>query len=170
MESAWRSLKFLIDRTDFRKNVKIDLLDVSKDELAEDFEDSPETIQSGLYRHVYADEYDTPGGEPYGTMIANFEFDSSSPDIGLLQEISKVAASCHCPFIGSAGFAFFKKSDIHELPENRRSPDVHGTQRFLRWNSFRQTEDARYVGLVLPRFSLRLPYGPDTLAGQGIQL
>jgi type VI secretion system protein ImpC len=163
MESAWRSLKFLIDRTDFRKNVKIDLLDVSKDELAEDFEDSPETIQSGLYKHVYVDEYDTPGGEPYGTMISNFEFDSSAPDIGLLQEISKVAASCHCPFIGSAGFDFFKKKNIHELP---KIDDLHTfmeRSEFLRWNSFRQTEDARYIGLVLPRFAQRLPYGPDTV-------
>jgi type VI secretion system protein ImpC len=162
MESAWRSLKFLIDRTDFRKNVKIDLLDISKDELAEDFEDSPETIQSGLYKHVYIDEYDTPGGEPYGTMISNFEFDSSSPDIGLMQEISKVAASCHCPFIGSVGFGFFKKSSIHELP---KIDDLHTfmeRSEFLRWNSFRQTEDSRYIGLVLPRFAQRLPYGPDT--------
>src|SRR5512136_1642950 len=75
MEAAWRSLKFLVDRTDFRKNVKIDILDVSKEELAEDFEDAPETIQSGLYKHVYVSEYDTPGGEPYGTIVSNYEFD-----------------------------------------------------------------------------------------------
>ncbi len=62
METSWRSLKFLVDRTDFTKNVKIDILDTSKEDLAEDFEDAPETIQSGLYKHVYTDEYDTPGG------------------------------------------------------------------------------------------------------------
>ena len=163
MEAAWRSLKFLVDRTDFRKNVKIDLLDVSKDELAEDFEDSPETIQSGLYKHVYTDEYDTPGGEPYGAMIASFEFDSSAPDIGLLQEVSKVAASCHCPFISSAGSNFFKKGKIQDLPKVDDLKTFMERSDFLRWNSFRQTEDARYVGLVLPRFELRLPYGPDTV-------
>jgi len=163
MEAAWRSLKFLVDRSDFRKNVKIDILDASKEELAEDFEDSPETIQSGLYKHVYMDEYDTPGGEPYGAMIANFEFDSSAPDIGLLQEVSKVAASCHCPFISSTGSNFFKKGKIQDLPKVDDLKTFMERSDFLRWNSFRQTEDARYVGLVLPRFELRLPYGPDTV-------
>jgi type VI secretion system protein ImpC len=163
MESSWRSLKFLVDRTDFRKNIKIDLLDISKEELAEDFEDSPETIQSGLYKHAYVDEYDTPGGEPYGSMISNFDFDSSVTDIGLLQQISKVAASCHCPFIGSAGAAFFKKNDVSELPKIQDLHTYMERSEFLRWNSFRQSEDARYVGLVMPRFALRLPYGPDTV-------
>ncbi|MBN1130990.1 MAG: type VI secretion system contractile sheath large subunit [Chitinispirillaceae bacterium] len=163
MESSWRSLKFLIDRTDFRKNIKIDLLDVSKEELAEDFEDSPETIQTGLYKHVYTEEYDTPGGEPFGAMISNFEFDSLPPDIGLLQNISKVAASCHCPFISSVGATFFKKEKVQDLTKIEDLKTYMERSDFLRWNSFRQTEDSRYVGLVMPRFELRLPYGPDTV-------
>jgi type VI secretion system protein ImpC len=162
IESAWRSLKFLVDRTDFKKNVKIDLLDVTKDELAEDFEDAPETIQSGLYKHVYVEEYDTPGGEPYGTMVSNFGFTSGPSDIALLQEISKVSASCHCPFLGTATPKFFGKDTIQDLT---RIEDLHTymeRSEFLKWNSFRQTEDSRYVGLTLPRFLLRLPYGPDS--------
>jgi len=162
LESVWRSLEFLVQRTDFRKNVKINILDTSKDELSEDFEDVPETIQSGLYKHVYTDEYDTPGGEPYAAMISNFEFNSSPPDIALLQEISKVAASCHCPFIGAATPAFFGKEKASDVT---KIDDLHNyleRSEFLRWNSFRQSEDSRYIGLTLPRFSLRLPYGPDT--------
>jgi len=162
MESSWRSLKFLVDRTDFRKNVKVDLLDVSKDELAEDFEDAPETIQSGLYKHAYVDEYDTPGGEPYSAMISDFSFDSGPADVGLLSEISKVAASCHCPFLGSATPKFFKKETIHDLPKIEDLHNYMEKTEFLRWNAFRQTEDSRYVGLTLPRFSLRLPYGSET--------
>jgi len=162
MESAWRSLKFLVDRTDFKKNIKIDILDMDKDELAEDFEDAPETIQSGLYKHVYTDEYDTPGGEPYAAMISNFEFDSSAPDVGLLQEVSKVAASCHCPFIAAATPKFFGKDNVHDLPKIEDLHNYMERSEFLRWNAFRQTEDSRYVGLTLPRFMLRLPYGPDT--------
>ncbi|MFP4417392.1 MAG: type VI secretion system contractile sheath large subunit [Fibrobacterota bacterium] len=162
MESAWRSLKFLVDRTDFKKNVKIDLLDVGKEELSEDFEDAPETIQSGLYKHVYTDEYDTPGGEPYSTMISNYEFDSGPEDVGLLQEISKVAASCHCPFLGSATPKFFHKDSVHDLPKIEDLHNYMERTEFLRWNAFRETEDSRYVGLTLPRFSLRLPYGPET--------
>ncbi|MFW5813142.1 MAG: type VI secretion system contractile sheath large subunit [Fibrobacterota bacterium] len=162
MEAIWRSLKFLVDRTDFKKNIKLDILDISKEELAEDFEDAPEIIQSGLYKHVYMDEYDTPGGEPYAAMISNFEFDSEVPDVSLLQEISKVAASCHCPFIAAATPRFFGKDTIHDLP---RIEDLHNymdRSEFLRWNAFRASEDSRYIGLSLPRFSLRLPYGPET--------
>jgi type VI secretion system protein ImpC len=89
MESAWRSLKFLVDRTDFHKNVKIDLLDVAKEVINEDFEDAAEIIQSGIYKQVYTDEYDTPGGEPYGAIISNFEFSSTAEDIGFLQNTPK---------------------------------------------------------------------------------
>lgn len=162
MEASWRSLKFLVDRTDFRKNIKVDILDISKDELAEDFEDAPETIQSGLYKHVYVDEYDTPGGEPYATMISNYEFNSSAPDIALMQEISRVAASCHCPFIGGVTPKFFNKDSIQDLPKIEDMHNYMERSEFLRWNAFRKTEDSRYVGLTLPRFMLRLPYGPDS--------
>jgi len=167
METSWRSLKFLVDRTDFTKNVKIDILDTSKEDLAEDFEDAPETIQSGLYKHVYTDEYDTPGGEPYAAIISNFYFNSTPPDIALLQEISKVSASCHCPFIGSSIPQFFGKESAQDLT---KIDDLHNYMErteFVRWKSFRQTEDSRYVGLVLPRFALRLPYGPETIPVKG---
>ena len=163
MEAAWRSLKFLVDRIDFKKNVKLDLLDVSKEELAEDFEDAPETIQSGLYKHVYTQEYDTPGGEPFGAVVSNYYLDSSPADIALLQELSKVAAACHCPFLGSVTPAFFGKSAVQDLT---RIEDLHTymeRSEFVKWNGFRDTEDARYVGLILPRFLLRLPYGVDNV-------
>jgi type VI secretion system protein ImpC len=162
MEASWRSLKFLVDRTDFRKNIKIDILDISKDDLAADFEDAPETIQAGLYRHVYTDEYDTPGGEPYAAMISNYEFTSLPPDVALMQEVSRVASSCHCPFIGGVSAKFFNKEDVHDLPKIEDLHNYMERSEFLRWNAFRKTEDARYVGLTLPRFMLRLPYGPET--------
>jgi type VI secretion system protein ImpC len=162
MESSWRSLKFLVDRTDFKKNVKIDILDLSKDELAEDFEDAPETIQSGLYKHVYTQEYDTPGGEPYATMVSNFSFNSSSPDVALLQEVSKVSAACHCPFMAAATPQFFGKDKVDDLTKIEDLHTYMERSEFLKWNGLRQTEDSRYVGLTLPRFLLRLPYGVDT--------
>ena len=167
MEQSWRSLKFLVDRTDFKKNVKIDILDVSKEDLTEDLEDAPETIQSGLYKHVYTDEYDTPGGEPYAAIISDYYFSSSPADIGLLQEISKISASCHCPFISAATPKFFGKESIHDLPKIEDLHNYMDRSEFLRWNAFRQTEDSRYVGLTLPQFSLRLPYGPDTTPVKG---
>ncbi|MBF0430221.1 MAG: type VI secretion system contractile sheath large subunit [Fibrobacteria bacterium] len=161
LESAWRGLKFLVDRTDFRKNAKIEMLNVSKEDLLEDFEDSPETIQSALYKHVYMSEYDTPGGEPLTALVANYEFDSSAQDISLLQDISKVAASAHCPFIGAVGAKFFAKEDVRDLPQIEDLENYMDRAEYLKWKGFRETEDARYVGLTLPRFLLRSPYGDD---------
>lgn len=163
LESAWRGLKLLVDRTDFRKNVKIEILNCSKEDLAESFEDAPELIQSALYRHVYTNAYDQPGADPYAAIITNYEFENTPQDIALLQNASKVAASAHCPFIASVGPKFFGVSSMEEW---KKIPDLSAymeTADYIKWNSFRQTEDARYVGLVFPRYMARLPYGPETV-------
>ncbi|WP_323102171.1 type VI secretion system contractile sheath domain-containing protein, partial [Klebsiella variicola] len=89
VESLWRGLKQLVDNTDYRQNVKTEILDVAKDELRQDFEDAPELIQSGLYWHTYTAEYDTPGGEPIGSVISAYEFDASPQDVALLRNISR---------------------------------------------------------------------------------
>lgn len=164
VESLWRSLKHVVDRTDFTANCKIEILDVNKETLAEDFEDVSETAQSGLYAQVYEREYDTPGGEPFTAMIAPYEFDAKAPDIALLRQISKVAAVAHCPFIASVGGAFFNKPSIHDVTMIEDLPNYMERAEFIRWNAFRETEDARYIGLTLPRFLLRLPYGEQNPA------
>lgn len=115
VESLWRGTWFVVQRTDFRKNVRIELLDVSKEHLRQDFDDSPEIIQSGLYRHTYIQEYDTPGGEPVASLISSYEFDNSPQDIALLRNISRVSAASHMPFIGSVGPKFFLKNSMEEV-------------------------------------------------------
>ena len=114
LESAWRGLKFLVDRTDFRKNVKIEMLNVSKDTLRESFEDSPELIQSALYRHVYTNAYDQPGADPYSAIVSNYDFGASPQDMALLAAISKVAASARATRTrgSSASARLFSKSSI----------------------------------------------------------
>ncbi|GAA0344228.1 type VI secretion system contractile sheath large subunit [Morganella psychrotolerans] len=163
VESAWRGLKFLIDRTDFRQNVKIELLDIAKNDLRQDFEDSPEVIQSGLYHHTYIEEYDTPGGEPIAAIISNYEFDRSPQDIALLRHISKVSASAHMPFIGSAGPKFFGKETMEEVAAIKDIGNYFDRAEYIKWKSFRDSDDARYIGLTMPRVLGRLPYGPDTV-------
>ena len=91
----------VIDQTDFRENIKIDILNVSKDALLEDFENSPEIPKSGLYQHIYTEEFGQAGGEPIGAMIANYEFGPGPCDIALMQRCSAVAAMSHCPFVAS---------------------------------------------------------------------
>jgi len=163
LESSWRGLQFLVDRTDFRKNVQIEILNVSKADLLESFEDAPELIQSALYKHVYTGAYDQPGADPYAAIVSGYEFDNSAQDIALMQSISKVSASAHCPFIGSIGPQFFGKKSMEEW---KKIPDLGAymeTADYIKWNAFRESEDSRYLGLVFPRFMARLPYGADTV-------
>ncbi len=162
LESAWRSLRFLVDRTDFRENVKLELLNVSKDDLLEDFEDAPEIPKAGLYKTVYTAEYGQFGGQPYAAMIGNYDFGPGPQDIKLLQNVASVAAMAHAPFISAAGPQFFGLDDFTNLPQLKDLKSVFEGPQYTKWNSFRESEDARYVGLTLPRFLLRLPYGPDT--------
>ncbi len=163
VESQWRGLKHLTDRTDFRQNVKIEILDISKDDLRQDFEDAPEITQSGLYGHTYIAEYDTPGGEPIGAVISSYEFDASPQDIALLRNISKVAAAAHMPFIGSVGPAFFLKNSMEDVAAIKDIGNYFDRAEYIKWKSFRDTDDSRYIGLTMPRVLGRLPYGPDTV-------
>lgn len=158
-ESAWRSLKYLIDSVDFRANIKLEILDTDKQTIQDDFEDAPDTTLTGLYKHVYVQEYDTPGGEPVSAVISNYEFDASAPDITLLSDLSRIAAAAHCPFLGTVGAKFFNKESIDEVTKIHDLSNYLEKAEYIRWNSFRETEDARYMGLTLPRFLLRLPYG-----------
>lgn len=151
VESLWCGLKSLVDKTDFRQNVKVELLDLSKDDLRQDFEDSPEIIQSGLYKHTYIDEYDTPGGEPIAALISAYEFDASAQDVALLRNISKVSAAAHMPFIGSAGPKCFLKSSMEEVAAIKDIGNYFDRAEYIKWKSFRETDDSRYIGLVMPR-------------------
>ncbi|MCG3113818.1 MAG: type VI secretion system contractile sheath large subunit [Candidatus Manganitrophus sp. SB1] len=161
IESAWRGLKFAVDRTNFRENIKFELLNVSKEDLLNDFEDAPEITKSGLYKSVYTAEYGTFGGKPVGAMIANYDFGPGPQDVKLLQYAASVGAMAHAPFIAAAGPQFFGQESFLGLPNLKDLKSIFEGPQYIKWNSFRESEDARYVGLTLPRFLLRLPYHPE---------
>ncbi|WP_437292871.1 type VI secretion system contractile sheath large subunit [Sorangium sp. So ce426] len=163
LESAWRGLKFVIDRCDFRENVKVEMLNCSKDDLLADFEDAPEVPKSGLYKIVYSAEFGQFGGKPVGAIIANYEFGPGPQDIALLQKCAAVATMSHAPFIAAAGPQFFGLKDFQGLPNLKDLKALFEGPQYTKWNAFRETEDARYVGLVMPRFLLRLPFGANTV-------
>lgn len=161
LESAWRSLKLLVDKTDFRENIKLEILNVSKEDLIEDFEDSPEIPKSGLYKTAYTAEYGQFGGQPYAAMIGNFDFGPGAQDIKLLQNIASVAAMAHAPFVAAAGPQFFGLEDFNELPNLKDLKSIFEGPKYIKWQSFRESEDSRYVGLAMPRFLLRTPYSSE---------
>ncbi|MCE1412412.1 type VI secretion system contractile sheath large subunit, partial [Enterobacter hormaechei] len=135
VESLWRGLKQLVDSTDYRQNVKTEILDVSKEDLRQDFEDAPELIQSGLYWHTYTAEYDTPGGEPIGSVISSYEFDASPQDVALPRNISKVSAAAHMPFIGSVGPKFFLKDSMEEVAAIKDIGNYFDRAEYIKWKS-----------------------------------
>lgn len=161
MESAWRGLKFAVDRTDFRENIKMEVVNVSKDDLLDDFSDSPEIPKSGLYKLIYTREYGQFGGSPVGALVANYDFGPSSKDVALMQYAAAVGAMAHAPFIASAGPQFFGEDDYLKLPNLKDLKSIFEGPAYTKWRGFRESEDSRYFGLTLPRFLLRVPYDEE---------
>ncbi len=159
LESIWLSLSNLLEKIDFKSNTFLYLLNIDKETLREDFEDSLDITQSGLYKQVYDQAYDMPGGKPISVMVSGFNFSHHLTDIQLLTEISKISASAHCPYIANIDPIFFGKKSMEELNAINDVSEYLERPEYLHWNTFRETEQARYIGLTLPKFLLRLPYG-----------
>ncbi|MFB9087542.1 type VI secretion system contractile sheath large subunit [Erwinia tracheiphila] len=158
LESSWRSLKLLVDRTDFRENIKINVLHATKEELLDDFEFAPELVQSGFYKHIYSSGYGQFGGEPVAAVIGNYAFKNTTPDMKLLQYVGAVGAMAHAPFISSVAPEFFGVSSFTQLPAIKELRSVFEGPAYTKWRALRELEDSRYIGLTAPRFLLRLPY------------
>ncbi|WP_372922809.1 type VI secretion system contractile sheath large subunit [Roseovarius sp.] len=160
LESAWRGLKFLVDRTEFKENIKIQFINASKEDLVDDFREAGEVSKSGLFQHVYTKEYGQFGGEPVGLMVGNYDFGPGGQDIYLLQNMASLGAVSHAPFISGASEDFFGVERFEELPQLKELESVIDGPQYARWRSLRDSDDARNLGLVLPRFMLREPYDP----------
>lgn len=160
LESAWRGLKYLVDHTNFQANIDLEIIDVNKEDLRADLEDAPELVQSGLFHQVYKQEYDQAGGKPIAAVVGNYYFDSSSADITMLKNLSKVAAACHAPFLSSVSAKMFGQESATTLHKVKDMNDHFMQSEYTRWRSLRDSEDSRYLGLCFPRFMLRAPYDP----------
>nr|WP_241025148.1 type VI secretion system contractile sheath large subunit [Burkholderia sp. Ac-20384] len=160
LESAWRGLKMLVDRTDFRENILIDVFQATKRELLEDFESAADITRSGFYKHVYTAGYGQFGGKPIGCVVSNYTFGPSAPDIKLLSYVAALGAMAHAPFLGAAGPEMLNLESFQEIPNLKEVRDIFEGPRFAKWRSLRESEDARYLGLTMPRFLLRQPYDP----------
>ncbi|HQN19050.1 MAG TPA: type VI secretion system contractile sheath large subunit, partial [Syntrophobacteraceae bacterium] len=163
LESNWRSLNDLVINTNFRANVMLDLLDVSKDELFEDFEANAVDITgSALFKKVYVAEYDQYGGKPFGGMVGLYDFQHNPQDEFWLRTMGKVAAASHAPFIGSISPKFFGCDSIEELAAIKDLEGLMNHPKYGSWNKLRDSEEAAYLGLTLPKYIVRLPYDPVT--------
>jgi len=165
LESAWRGLHYLVYNTETDEKLKLRFMDISKDELRRNMRRYKGIAwdQSPLFKQIYEEEYGQLGGEPYGCLVADYYFDHTAPDVDLLASIGKIAASAHVPFITGAAPSVLQMDSWQELANPRDLTKIF-TQNleYAAWNSLRQSEDSRYIGLAMPRFLSRLPYGIRT--------
>ncbi|MFO0580131.1 MAG: type VI secretion system contractile sheath large subunit [Polyangia bacterium] len=169
MEATWRGISGLVENTNFSANISIDLLDVSKEELYQDFENNSTDVFNGaLFGKVYQTEYDQYGGTPYGCMLGLYEFSSVPRDIFWLRNMSKVAAAAHAPFVSAVSPAFFGCKDIEEVETIRDLDGLLSHPKFGQWQALRDTPEASYLGLCLPRYVVRLPWHPEKNPCPGI--
>ncbi|MCY1480102.1 type VI secretion protein, EvpB/VC_A0108 family [compost metagenome] len=164
LESAWRGLHYLVNNTETDEQLKIRVMNISKGDLHKTLKKFKGTAwdQSPIFKKMYEEEYGQFGGEPYGCLVGDYYFDQSPQDIELLGEISKVSASIHAPFIAAASPTVMGMGSWQELSNPRDLTKIFTTPEYAAWRSLRESEDARYIGLTMPRFLARLPYGAKT--------
>ncbi len=164
LESAWRGLHYLVNNTESDENLKIRVFNISKNEAAKTLKRFKGTSwdQSPLFKKIYTEEYDQFGGHPFGCLVGDYYFDQSAPDVEMLGEMSKIAAASHAPFITAASPSLMQMGSWQELANPRDLTKVFTTPEYAAWRSLRESEDARYLGLAMPRFLSRLPYGAKT--------
>jgi type VI secretion system protein ImpC len=158
LEATWRGLRYLVMKTETGEMLKLRVMHASKADLHDDLDKAVEFDQSGLFKKVYEEEYGTFGGKPYSVLIGDYYFGRISPDIGLLQQLSGVAAAAHSPFIAAADPTMFDMDSFTDLGKPRDLQKIFESLDMIQWRSFRDSEDSRYVALTLPHILLRAPY------------
>jgi type VI secretion system protein ImpC len=162
LEGSWRGLRHLVMNSETGTELKIRVLNASKRDLNRDLTRAVEFDQSQLFKKIYENEFGTPGGEPYGALIGDYEWTTHPDDVETLRLMSNVSAAAFAPFISAAASSMFGLQDWTELSRPRDLAKIFETQEYIKWRSFRDSEDSRFVSLVLPRVLARQPYGTAT--------
>src|SRR5258708_15558180 len=162
LEGTWRGLKYLMDQSENNENLKIKILNARKSEILKDVQRASEFDQSALFKKVYEEEFGVFGGAPFAALVGDYEFGPGPEDMELLEKVAQVAASAHAPFLAAASAEMFNIPDYTTIGSHRDMGKVFDNTTYAKWKSFRQSEDARYVGLALPHVLMRLPYGAAT--------
>jgi type VI secretion system protein ImpC len=164
LEGSWRGLAHLVNNTETDEKLKIRVMNISKKEVGKVLKKYKGTLwdQSPLFKKVYEEEFGTPGGEPYGCLVGDYYFDHSPPDVEILNGMAQIAAASHAPFITASSPTLMNMETWQELGNPRDLTKIFQTPEYAPWRSLRDSENARYLGLTMPRFLARLPYGAKT--------
>ena len=164
LEGSWRGLKHMVFNTETDETLKIRVMNISKKDLGKTIKNFPGALwdQSPMFKKLYEEEFGTPNGEPYGCLIGDYQFDHTPPDVAILSGMAKIAAAGHCPFFAAAAPTVMNMDSWQELANPRDLTKIFSSPEYAPWRSLRASEDARYLGLTMPRYLARLPYGAKT--------
>ncbi len=164
LEAAWRGLAHLVNNTETDETLKIRVLNISKKDLAKTLGKFKGTAwdQSPLFKKMYENEFGTPGGEPFGVLVGDYHFDHTPPDVEILSGMAQIAAAAHAPFLAGGSPSVMNMESWQELGNPRDLTKIFQSAEYAPWRSLRESEDSRYIGLAMPRFLSRLPYGAKT--------
>jgi type VI secretion system protein ImpC len=164
LESAWRGLHYLVNNTETDEMLKIRFMPLSKKELNRELKRHKGVgfDQSAIFKKIYEEEYGQFGGEPFGCLLGDYYFDHSPQDVETLREMAKISAAAHAPFIAAVSPSVMQMESWQELANPRDLTKIFQNTEYAAWRSLRESEDARYLGLAMPRFLARLPYGAAT--------
>lgn len=169
IEAQWASLADLIQHTNFKANIQLSLLDVSKDEAYTDLElNAADIAGSEFFKKLYVAEYDQYGGTPYGGVVGLYEFSNTPQDLLWLKTMGKICTAGHAPFVSAVSPTFFGCTSMREVAQLRDLHSLLDSPKYAAWNSLRDTEEAAYIGLTLPRYVVRQPYNNETNPAQGL--
>ncbi len=161
LESAWRGLNYMVMNTSTGKDLKIRVLNVTKDELRKVMRSYRDAAwdQSPLFKRIYEAEFGQLGGQPFGSFVLDYYFDHSPADVDLMRGLSKIGAAAHAPMISAAGPSLLGMQSWQELSNPRDIAKQFEATDYMAWRSFRDSSDSRYMALTMPRFLGRQLYG-----------
>jgi type VI secretion system protein ImpC len=164
LEGTWRGLAHLINNTETDEKLKIRIFNISKKDLGKTVKKFKGTAwdQSPLFKKMYEDEFGTPGGEPYGCLVGDYHFDHTPPDVEILSGMAQIASAAHAPFLAGAAPSTLNMDSWQQLGDPRDLTKIFQTPEYAPWRSLRDSDDAKYIGLAMPRFLSRIPYGAKT--------
>ena len=163
LESAWRGLHYLVSNTETDEMLKIRVMNISKKDLHKTLRKNKANFdQSPIFKSIYEEEFGQLGGEPYGCLVGDYYFNHQAPDVELLGEMAKISSAAHAPFISGASPSLLGMESWQQLSDPRDLTKIFTTPDMAAWRSLRESEDSRYLGLALPRFLARQPYGAKT--------
>ena len=164
LEGAWRGLHYLVNNSETDSQLQVRVLNISKKDVGRTLRSykGASWDRSPLFKMIYENEYGVAGGTPYGCLVGDYSFDHSPGDVEILDQMSMISAAAHAPFISAAAPSLLNMSSWQELTNPSDIKNIFRTPSYAGWNSLRQSENAKYLGLTMPRFLARLPYGAKT--------